>query len=86
MWKVRYYIPGSLFILAAVLIVAVPEILLVLIATFLIMVGMGALYIGHMIRKSQIEPVNSTDWFLDNGSHGGPTIKARMFKLWRRIF
>jgi hypothetical protein len=39
----------------AIVIVAVPEILVAFIAALLIMAGIGVLYIGHWIRKSEIE-------------------------------
>ncbi|HID31219.1 MAG TPA: hypothetical protein EYP19_14645, partial [Desulfobacterales bacterium] len=55
MENMKYYIPGSLLILIAIMIVAVPEILVVFIAASITMAGIAVLYIGHMIRKSEIE-------------------------------
>ena len=48
----RYYLPGFILILIAIIIVAVPEILIAFLSTLIIITGIGALYIGHMIRKS----------------------------------
>jgi hypothetical protein len=55
MKSLRYYVPGILLILLAMVIVAVPEIIIGFIAASIIVAGMGALYIGHKIRKSEIE-------------------------------
>ena len=55
MRNLKYYLPGSLLILIAIIIAAVPEIHIAVLAAFIIMVGIGALKIGHMIRKSEIE-------------------------------
>ena len=64
MGHVKYYFPGSLLILIAIMIMAVPEILVVFLATSILMAGIGALYIGHMIRKSEIEFRDFDEWFL----------------------
>jgi flagellar biosynthesis component FlhA len=66
MRDLRYYIPGGILILIAIMIVAVPQILVAFVAALIIMVGLGALYIGHMMRKSEIEFRNSDGWFLGN--------------------
>ena len=55
MRNMRYYIPGSILILIAILILAVPEILIAFIASIIIMFGIGALYIGHIIKKSAVD-------------------------------
>ena len=55
MRNLKYYLPGGILILIAIIIAAVPEILIVVVAASIIMVGIGALHIGHMIRKSEIE-------------------------------
>jgi hypothetical protein len=70
MRNLKYYIPGSMLILIAVVIVAVPEILVALVAGSIIMAGVGALYIGHIMRKSEIEFKNVNGWFLKNDSCG----------------
>ena len=51
----RYYLPGIILILIALLIMAIPEILIAFVATLIIMAGIGALYVGHNMRKSAEE-------------------------------
>jgi hypothetical protein len=55
MKNLRYYIPGALLITFAAVIMVFPEILVAFVAASIIMAGIGALYVGHMLRKSQIE-------------------------------
>lgn len=66
MRNLNYYLPGSMLILIAILIVAIPEILVAFVAGSIIMIGIAALYIGHIIRKSEVEFRNVDDWFFDN--------------------
>lgn len=54
MAKLRYYAPGAMLILMSMLIVAVPEILLAFVSCAILLAGVGALSLGHMIRKSGI--------------------------------
>ena len=82
----RYYIPGTLLILMAILIVAVPEILVAFVAASIIMVGIGALIIGHTIRKSQIEFRTVDRWFSDEGLYDWRCIRAPVFRKWYRRF
>ncbi len=86
MYNLRYYIPGTILILIATLVVAVPEILIVFVAALIIIAGIEALYIGHMIRKSEIEFRNSDKWPLDDDSHGWRFMKAPVFRRWYRGF
>ena len=65
MRNLRYYVPGTILILIAIMIVAVPEILVAFVAAFMIMAGIGALYIGHMIRRSEIGFRKTDGWFFD---------------------
>ena len=64
----RFYLPGILLIFAAVLIVAVPEILVAMISTLIMIMGVIALIVGHGIRKSEIklntmdEPFQTSGW------------------------
>jgi hypothetical protein len=51
----KYYIPGVSLILMAFLIIAVPEILVAMISVFIMTMGVFILYIGHGLRKSEIE-------------------------------
>ena len=80
----RYYIPGIILILIAIIIVAVPEILVAILASFIIMAGIGALYIGHRIRKSEIEFRHSGEWFSDNSFFGHRFVKRPIFRDWNR--
>lgn len=80
MHKLAYYLPGSLLILLALLIVAVPEILIALVAASIIMAGIGSLYIGHMLRKSEIE-VGSADWWVgDREPYGRRLVRVPVFR------
>ncbi len=51
MKNIKYYIPGILLILLALLITAMPEIIVALMAAFIIMAGIFVLYLGHQMRK-----------------------------------
>ena len=82
MRNIRYYLPGTTLILIAVLIVAVPEILVAFVAGLIIMAGIGALYVGHMVRKSRIEFENPDKWFFDNNSHGFRYARQPIFRRW----
>jgi hypothetical protein len=55
MKNIRYYVPGGLLIGAALLILAVPEILLAVLVAFILLIGLLALYIGHRARQADAE-------------------------------
>jgi hypothetical protein len=55
MKNLRYYMPGVLLIMLAIVILLVPEILVAFIAASIIFLGIGTLYLGHVIRKSESE-------------------------------
>ena len=80
MESLKYYIPGSMLILIAIMIVAVPEILVAFVAALIIMAGIAALYIGHMIRKSEIELKNIDGWFFDNDPYGWQFVRTSVFR------
>jgi len=65
---VNYYFPGIILILIAIMIVVVPEIIVAFLAASILMAGIGALYVGHMIRKSEIEIRDFDEWFLADDS------------------
>ena len=65
MGNLKYYLPGSILILIALLIVAVPEILIALAAASMITLGAGGLYFGHLVRKS------GKEWDVFNGRFFG---------------
>jgi len=80
MGHVKYYFPGSLLILIAIMIMAVPEILVVFLAASILMAGIGALYIGHMIRKSEIEFRDFDEWLLTDDSPRWRLARAPVFR------
>ena len=86
MGNLKYYLPGAILILIAFLILAVPEILVALVAALIIMAGIGALAIGHLIRKSEVEFRNTDGWFMDNHPFGWRFMKMPLFKDRYRVF
>ncbi len=52
MKKLMYYLPGSIIIFLGILIVAIPEILIAIVASTIIMVGIVSLYVGHIMLNS----------------------------------
>jgi len=48
----KVYIPGTILIVFSLLVVAVPEVLLLIAASFIFMAGILLLYGGHTINKS----------------------------------
>ena len=77
-----YYVPGSILILMAIIIVALPEILVALVAASIITAGVGALYVGHMIRKSAIEFRNIDGCSWNSNGSGGEFVRSPMFRRW----
>ena len=86
MGKLKYYLPGSILILMALLIVAVPEILIALAAAFMIMLGVGGLYLGHMARKSEKGWNVSDGSFFGDDICGWRVVRAPIFRRWYRGF
>ena len=86
MRNIKYYIPGSILILIAIIVVAVPKILVAFVAASIIMVGIGALYVGHMIRKSEIEFGNIDEWFSHDDRCGWRFVRRPVFRRWYRDF
>ena len=80
----RYYLPGIILILIAIMIVAVPEILVVFVASMIIIAGISALAIGHRIRKSGIDFRRSEDRFFDEDSFGRRFVRRPVFRDWNR--
>lgn len=83
---IRYYMPGVILILLAVLIVAVPQILIAFIASVFIMAGLGALYIGHKFRKAEQQLGRSDDWFFDEDFFGRRFAGRPVFRNWSDRF
>ncbi|MDY6972088.1 MAG: hypothetical protein SV775_07145 [Thermodesulfobacteriota bacterium] len=86
MRNMKYYVPGSLLILIAVMIIAVPELFLALAAVSILMAGVGVLYIGHIIRRSETELINIHQWPFDDHSCRSQITRVPIFKRWRRVF
>ena len=84
--SIRYYLPGIILILIAIMIVAVPEILVVFVASIIIMAGISALYIGHKIRKSEIEFQQTDGWSSDEDFFGRRFVRRPVFRDWNRWF
>ena len=68
--KLGYYAPGSVMILLGILIVAVPQLLVALVAATLITIGIGVLVAAHQIRKlheefGRVDPVFFSEGFHD---------------------
>ncbi len=77
-----YYVPGLLLILLGILVLAVPEILVALIAAMIFMAGVSAIYIGHEMRKSDKDFYHSSDLFFNDGFFRKPF----GFSRWQRWF
>jgi hypothetical protein len=86
MRSLKYYLPGSILILMALLIVAVPEILIASVAALMIMLGAAGLYMGHLARKSE------KDWNVFDGRilrddlRGWRVVRIPVFRRWYRGF
>ena len=86
MRNLKYYVPGSILILLAIIIALVPEILVAIVAASMIMLGVGALHIGHMIRKSDIEERDPDSRFVINDPFEGWFKRAPISIRWYRRF
>jgi hypothetical protein len=84
MRNLKYYLPGSILILMALLIVTVPEILIALVAASMIMLGVGGLYIGHMARKSEKDWNEFEGRFFGDDLSGWRAVRAPVFRRWHR--
>jgi hypothetical protein len=84
METIRYYMPGVILILIALMIVAVPEILVAFVAAMIIMAGIGALLIGHKMRKSEIEFRHGDEWSSDKDFFGRRFVRRPVSRDWNR--
>lgn len=66
MQQTRFYIPGVVLILFGVLVIAVPQILVALVAAGLVMAGIGMLSLGHRMRQAErsLGSMRFDDWFV----------------------
>jgi multisubunit Na+/H+ antiporter MnhB subunit len=83
---IRYYIPGIVLILIAIMVVALPEIIVAFMAAVIIMAGIVALYIGHKIRKSKIRFQHEDNWFSNEDILGSGSLRRHFYKDWQRWF
>ena len=86
MRNLKYYLPGSILILMAILIVVFPAILVGLIAAAFIMIGIGMLQVGHIIRKSEVDNPVSDQWLFDDVSSRRRSYGSPIFQEWYRRF
>jgi len=78
--------PGIILILIAIMVVAVPEILVAFMASILIIAGIGALFIGHKIRKSQIGFRRAEEWSSNGDFFGRRFLRRPLFRDWNRWY
>ncbi len=76
---VKYYLPGVLLIALAVMVMAVPEILVGMVASFIAVLGISALHIGHRIRRY---PVNLAYRTYDDRYVNSPFFRATGQRFW----
>jgi len=86
MENIRYYMPGIILIAIAIIIVAVPEILVAFVAAIIIIAGIGALYIGHRMRKSEIEFRETDTQFFDDDFFGRRIFRRPVFSRFHRNY
>ena len=82
MRNIKFYIPGILLVLMGIAVIIVPEILIAIVAATIIMTGIAALQVGHMIRKSERDFDNFRVRFFDDYSFTRPFV----FDRWHRWF
>jgi hypothetical protein len=83
---IRYYIPGIVLILIAIMVVVLPEIIVAFVAAMIIMAGIVALYIGHKLRKSKMGLQHEDNWFSKEDILGGGSFRRHFYKDWQRWF
>jgi hypothetical protein len=83
---IRYYLPGIILIMMAFLIMAVPEILVAFVAAVIIIAGAGALYAGHMMRKSEKDFRLFHNRFADEDLFSDRFVRIPLFRNWHRWF
>ena len=76
---VKYYLPGILLIALAIMVMAVPEILVGLVASRIAVLGISALHIGHRIRKY---PVNLAYLVYDERYDNNPSFRVAGHRFW----
>ncbi|MBW1696613.1 MAG: hypothetical protein JRH18_13825 [Deltaproteobacteria bacterium] len=86
MKHLRYYLPGSMMIFIAFLIIAVPQLLVALVAASMVMIGLGLLCVGHLIRKSEIEFHRIDPWVTVDSCYDRPWLRFPFVRIWYQDF
>ena len=84
MRNLKVYIPGSILIVFSLLVVMVPEILILIVASLIFMAGILLLYGGHTIRKSSLETEFDARWSSDKNGCRRQFSEAPQFVRWFR--
>ncbi len=84
MRDIKYYLPGTILIVMAIMIMAVPEILVALVAVFIVMAGIGALYLGHILRRSGMESRGLEELRFDDVTNTWGFTRIPEYKRWFR--
>jgi hypothetical protein len=69
MTLLRFYVPGIVLILMAVLILIIPEILVAMVSALIMITGCMALAAGHSFRTSEIKLNKMDQQFQTSGWH-----------------
>ena len=86
MRDLKYYVPGTLLIAMALLILAVPEILIALVSASIITLGIVVLYIGHLVRKSNAQFETADFWARHHAPSGWQFAEEPISERWRRRY
>jgi Tfp pilus assembly protein PilV len=86
MRDLKYYVPGTALIAMALLILAVPEILIALVSASIIMLGVVVLYVGNLFRKSNSRYGTSDFWVRHHAPHGWRFAEEPILERWRREY
>lgn len=86
MQNLNYYIPGVILILIALLIIALPEILVAFASAIMIFLGIGLLTLGHRLRKSELRFDQSNDYTFEDHYFGHRFARSPVFRRWFRRY
>ena len=86
MRNLNYYIPGILMISFALLIIAVPEILVAFVAAVMVLLGIGLLTLGHNMRKAEIRLKKPNASMFEDNIYGHRFVRSPIFARWYRKF
>lgn len=80
MKNIYYYVPGMVLLLLAVIIMAVPQIMVAFVSAALILAGIAGLMIGHGMRKADHEMENYRGFMFGDDFFGRPFFKGWYFR------